>query len=170
MGTQNTRFFDTFTLVIGSLIAIAIALAIFALFFGGQTQQDVRENDVSYRLALAERIAPFGKVRLAGEDTDEEASDTAIQVAEPVPTAMSGPQVYNAACVACHGPGIGGAPKNGDVAAWASRLAQARETLNRHAIEGFQGEAGYMPPKGGRMDLSDEEILAAVDFMIGESS
>ena len=170
MSTQDTRFFDTFTLVIGLLIATAIALAIFALFFGGETQQNVREDDDSYQLALAERIAPFGTVRLAGEDTGEEAPDTAIRVAEPVPTAMSGPQVYNAACVACHGPGIGGAPKNGDVAAWASRLAQDRATLNRHAIEGFQGDAGYMPPKGGRTDLSDEEILAAVDFMVSESS
>ena len=61
MSTQDTRFFDTFTLVIGLLIAIAVALAIFALFFGVQTQRDVRKDDTSYQLALAERIAPFGK-------------------------------------------------------------------------------------------------------------
>ena len=48
----------------------------------------------------------------------------------------------------------------------AARIAQGRDTLNTHAIEGFQGEAGYMPPKGGRTDLSDEEIIAAVDYLL----
>ena len=170
MSTQDTKFFDTFTLVIGLLIAVAIALMIFALFFGGQTQREVREDDAKYQLALAERIAPFGKVRVAGEETDDDTATATIQLPEPVPTVMSGAQVYNIACVACHGPGIGGAPKHGDVVAWEPRLAQGREVLDRHAIEGFQGEAGFMPPKGGRLDLSDEEILAAVDFMVEESS
>jgi cytochrome c5 len=43
------------------------------------------------------------------------------------------------------------------------------ETLHNHSINGFQGDAGYMPPKGGRTDLSDEEVMAAVDYMVEES-
>ena len=43
------------------------------------------------------------------------------------------------------------------------------ETLVDHAINGFTGEAGYMPPKGGRLDLSDEEVTAAVEYMVAES-
>jgi len=88
---------------------------------------------------------------------------------EPVVTAMSGPQVYNAACIACHGSGIGGAPTVGDAAAWQARIAQGNDTLYLHAIEGYTGSTGFMPQKGGRMDLSDDEVHGAVDYMVGES-
>jgi cytochrome c5 len=87
----------------------------------------------------------------------------------PVAEVMSGPQVYNAACFACHGAGISGAPKSGDAAAWSDRIGQGSDILGDHAINGYQGNAGYMPPKGGRVDLSDEEILTAVDYMVSES-
>jgi cytochrome c5 len=80
---------------------------------------------------------------------------------------LSGPQVFNQACNACHGAGIGGAPKLGDKAAWAPRIAQGSGTLNKHALEGFQGQAGFMPPKGGWVNLSDGEIIAAVEYMVG---
>ena len=62
--------------------------------------------------------------------------------------------------------GIAGAPKLGDKAAWAPRLAQGRDTLHKHAIEGYQGKAGYMPPKGGRTDLSDKSVMDAVDHIV----
>jgi cytochrome c5 len=81
---------------------------------------------------------------------------------------MSGPQVYNSACLACHGAGIGGAPVVGDSAQWVERIAQGSDTLTAHAIQGYSGSAGYMPPKGGRMDLSDAEVEAAVDYMVSE--
>ena len=86
-----------------------------------------------------------------------------------VATAMSGPQVYNSACLACHGAGIGGAPILGDAAQWVERVAQGADTLREHALQGFSGTTGYMPPKGGRLDLSDSEIEAAVDYMVGEA-
>ena len=41
--------------------------------------------------------------------------------------------------------------------------------LNQHALEGYQGDAGYMPPKGGRVDLSDDEIIAAVQYLVDEA-
>ena len=55
-----------------------------------------------------------------------------------------------------------------DAENWAPRIAQGMDTLRLHAIEGYTGNAGYMPPKGGRLDLSDEEIYAAVDYMLSE--
>ena len=69
------------------------------------------------------------------------------------------------ACVACHGAGVAGAPKFGDKAAWAPRLAKGVDTLHKHALEGFQGQAGFMPPKGGAVDLTDKSIMNAVDYM-----
>ena len=73
---------------------------------------------------------------------------------------------YARACAACHGQGIAGAPKAGDKAAWAARIAKGNDTLYKHAIEGYQGEAGLMPAKGGRPDISDDLIRAAVDHMV----
>ena len=61
------------------------------------------------------------------------------------------------------------APKLGDKAAWATRIAQGSETLNKHAIEGFQGKAGFMPPKGGRIDLTDQSVMNAVEYMVAQS-
>ncbi|KAA0010290.1 cytochrome c5 family protein [Billgrantia pellis] len=73
-----------------------------------------------------------------------------------------GEAVYNQACMACHMTGAAGAPIRGDEAAWADRLEKGIDTLYAHAIEGF----GAMPPKGGQMGLSDEDVQAAVDFMV----
>ncbi len=92
-----------------------------------------------------------------------------IYTAGPVEPLMSGPQVYNEACLMCHGEGVGGAPINGDAVAWSARIALGNDTLYQHAIEGYTGEAGFMPAKGARMDLSDEEVRAAVDYMVDES-
>ena len=74
------------------------------------------------------------------------------------------------ACNACHGLGVAGAPKVGDAAQWVDRIAQGMDVLKKHAIEGYQGDAGFMPAKGARLDLSDEEVNAAVDYMVAESS
>jgi len=80
-----------------------------------------------------------------------------------------GADVYNGACAACHNLGVAGAPKLGDTAAWKARIAKGEDTLIKHALEGFQGDAGMMPAKGGRMDLSDEDVTTAVKFMLVES-
>ncbi|UVW30486.1 cytochrome c5 family protein [Massilia sp. H6] len=80
-------------------------------------------------------------------------------------TADVGKAVYNTACIACHGTGIAGAPKTGDKAAWAARIGQGNAVLYEHAIKGFQGKAGMMPPKGGST-APDTDIKAAVDYMV----
>ena len=82
---------------------------------------------------------------------------------------MTGPQVYNSACNVCHGNGVGGAPIVGDLGEWSARIAQGTEVLYDHAIDGFQGSAGVMIAKGGRLDLSDKEVQDAVDYMVAES-
>jgi cytochrome c5 len=96
------------------------------------------------------------------------AAAPAPTAAAAVPTAAgsadAGKKLYDSACVACHGAGIAGAPKFGDKAAWADRIKQGQSVLYEHAIKGFQGKAGMMPPKGGST-ASDEEIKAVVDYM-----
>jgi cytochrome c5 len=79
-------------------------------------------------------------------------------------SADAGKKLYDSACVACHGTGIAGAPKTGDKAAWAPRIQQGNAVMYEHAIKGFQGKTGMMPPKGGS-SAPDDEVKAAVDYM-----
>jgi len=75
---------------------------------------------------------------------------------------------YESRCTACHGFGIAGAPRLGDKESWAPRIAQGLETLYNHAIGGYTGETGIMPPKGGFTGLSEEQVRAIVDYMVSE--
>jgi len=78
----------------------------------------------------------------------------------------NGTELFTQACSACHGAGIAGAPKAGDAAAWAPRIAKGKNMLYQHALQGFQGTTGVMPPKGGRTDVPDDLVRQAVDHMI----
>ncbi len=165
--SQDQKFFNLFMIVIGSLIAIALALIFLARTVGANTQAAWVKEDPAYTAEVAERIEPVGMVRLPGDEAAAGAV-AAAPVAAPAPAAeLSGEQVYQSACFACHGTGAAGAPKFGDAASWAPHIAKGAATLHKHAIEGFQGPNGYMPPRGGRMDLSDKEVMAAVDYMAG---
>jgi len=94
------------------------------------------------------------------------AAATAPAVASDTAQASAaGKTLYGSACVACHGAGIAGAPKFGDKAAWAPRIAQGTNVLYEHALNGFQGKAGVMPPKGGS-SAPDADVKGAVDYMV----
>ena len=80
--------------------------------------------------------------------------------------AADGKAVFDQACTVCHLQGVAGAPKFGDADAWAPHIAKGMDTLYKHAIEGFTGKAGTMPPKGGFTNLTDEQVKAAVDYMV----
>lgn len=80
-------------------------------------------------------------------------------------SAASGKDVYEATCIACHGSGMLGAPKFGDKAAWAPRLATGTKTLHTSALKG----KALMPAKGGNVNLPDADVIAAVDFMINHA-
>jgi len=82
---------------------------------------------------------------------------------------VKGKEVFDAACYVCHTPGAGGSPKLGDAAAWRPRVSKGIESLYHNAINGYMGKLTYMPPKGGRPDFSEEEVKAAVDYMVSRS-
>ncbi len=167
--SRDQKFFDMYSLVIGVLILIAVAIFVFSMKVSDLTQGVYTRDAAEYQASVTDRIRPVGQVYLAGEEHESSAPIVETPATpEPVATSMTGPQVYNAACNACHGAGIGGAPILGDGAQWTDRIAQGADTLNEHAVRGFSGSTGFMPPKGGRMDLSDAEIEAAVDYMVGQ--
>lgn len=103
---------------------------------------------------------------VASTETPAAAAAPAVPAASAAaaPAADAGKKLYETTCVACHGAGVAGAPKFGDKAAWAPRIKQGSATLYEHAIKGFQGKSGVMPPKGGS-SASDDEVKAAVDYM-----
>lgn len=80
--------------------------------------------------------------------------------------ANQGESIYKSKCIVCHGSGVAGAPKLGDKAEWEARIAQGNAVLFQHAIEGFKGDKGYMPPKGGYMNLGDNDVSLAVQYMV----
>lgn len=80
-----------------------------------------------------------------------------------------GKSTYNKTCALCHGAGVAGAPKPGDKADWGPRIAQGADTLYKHAIEGFTGNKGAMPARGGGSSLADADVKAAVDYMVSLS-
>lgn len=110
---------------------------------------------------IEERIKPVGEVCLEGD------SSCATAAAPVASGPRSGEEVYNAACMACHGTGAAGAPKLGDVAAWSDRIAKGVDVLYDSGVNGLAGTG--MIPKGGCMACSDEEVRAAVDYMVGNS-
>ncbi len=69
--------------------------------------------------------------------------------------------------MACHNPGAAGAPKLGDVAAWVDRIAHGHELLYSRAIGGIAGTG--MMAKGGCMSCSDEDVIAAIDYLVAGS-
>ncbi len=133
---------------------------------------------VDYLIAAANGVAapaaeptvvPADEVPAAPPAAAAAVAETApLAVAEAAPAAASGKgkETYDAMCFVCHTSGAAGAPKLGDVANWAPRLAKGIDVLHGSAINGFMGTGGMMPPKGGRPDISDEDVKAAVDYMV----
>ena len=80
-----------------------------------------------------------------------------------------GKSVYGKVCALCHAAAVAGAPKPGDKADWGPRIAQGDELLYKHALEGYTGAKGVMPPRGAGAALSDDEIMAAVRYMVDAS-
>lgn len=106
---------------------------------------------------IAERIKPFGHVCRAGDDCG---SATASASSGP----LSGQAVYDQFCFACHAAGVGGAPLLGDAGQWQSRIDKGMDELMASTLNGLNA----MPPKGTCMNCSDDELQAAVTYMLDQ--
>lgn len=170
---QDAQFFRNFVLVLVMLSVFGIVAAIMGRYFATGEKRDVYVSD-----SLETRIAPVGEV-----NTDPNAHLYAAIPVGPAPTAPTataapaealtgealGKHTFDTVCMACHATGVAGAPKFGNKDAWAPRIAKGIDTLHQHALQGFQGSAGVMPPKGGNPALSDDAVKAAVDYMVANS-
>lgn len=169
MSKHDTHFFNIFSVVLGLLVVFALLIFAFARHVGYKHQFTAMQTDPMVVQAIGERTGIPARVAVAGAD------NTALVIRPVVATAGAAPvmavpkdgtELYEVACKACHGVGLAGAPKVGDAAAWGPRLAKGKATLYEHAIKGFTGQAGVMPAKGGRTDVSDDLIKEAVDHIV----
>jgi cytochrome c5 len=170
-------------------LALIIAVFLLAKFAVGTHEVGATNEAANKPEMVAKRIAPVTSLlvvqqQAASAPAAAASATPAVATAAPVVAALipvavpagaasavagGGESTYKAACVACHGAGIAGAPKFGDKAAWASRVAQGKPTLYEHAIKGYQGKAGVMPAKGGNSALADADVQAAVDYMVASA-
>jgi cytochrome c5 len=165
---HDTHFFNVFSVVLGLLVTFAILMFALARYVGKHEQVEQMQKDPLLQESVGTRTALPARVAVAGQDNSALtiAPVTASATTAAVVTFKNGTEVFEGACKACHGLGIAGAPKAGDHAAWAPRIAKGKNTLYEHALKGFTGTSGIMPAKGGRTDLSDDLIKQAVDHMV----
>jgi cytochrome c5 len=166
---QDTHFFNVFSLVIGLLVAIAIGLFALARIVGSHTQERQALTEADYAKNVAARLAPPSQEAIAGQDNSAlaiKAPATAAAGSAAIAIPKNGTELFEQTCSACHGQGIGGAPRAGDKSAWAPRIAKGKAVLYDHAIHGFTGSSGTMPPKGGATDVPDDVVKQAVDHMV----
>lgn len=143
------------SIVLGLIAPLIAIVLILSLIKGIQNRQVDADKPEAAAQAVLKNIAP-----VAGF----EAVDTSA-----AKVVKSGEEIYNAVCVACHTPGVAGAPKLGDKAAWGARISQGFDLLVKHAVEGFTGKTGMMPAKGGAADLSDDEVARVVAYMANQA-
>ncbi|KAA9131360.1 cytochrome c5 family protein [Marinihelvus fidelis] len=158
MGNHEDKvFLKRFSIIILILVGITFAI----IFMATRHGPEVDPADNPSRMALAvERTAPVGAVRTELP----EGSDAVAAAPAPVdPASIDGEAVYAQVCGVCHNAGVAGAPIPGSDD-WATRVEQGHDTLVDHAINGLNA----MPPKGGRPDLSDAEVIAAVEHMLAQ--
>lgn len=154
--SQEKQFASSFLAIFGGLSAVTVFLVITAINLSG-TASAVESEEV-----LLDNIRPVGQVYVAGESAPEpEPVADAGAAAAP----KSGEEIYNGNCMACHGTGAAGAPKLGDAAAWAPRIAKGMDSLVSSAVNGLNA----MPPKGLCMTCSDADLQAAIEYMVSQS-
>lgn len=169
--SKEDDFSRIFIMVLAFLVVFTIVVMLIARSVGmDENSGPMTDKDIDAR------TMPYGGVNLPKEAM--EAAKAEPEVAAPVsapepaaeaPAMAAAPAIDGAAlyagCAACHDNGVAGAPRRGDKAAWAPRIARGMDSMVAVAISG----KGAMPPKGGRMDYSDEQIKAVVDYMVNQS-
>ena len=167
MRNYDLEFLKKFSMVIGFLMLVTLGLIVAAIFVHGQIPQEVNPEVVK---RTEQRIAPVGAVYAGSTGAAAQQAASAAAAAKAASQVAyggttDGSVIFNNLCTGCHTSGAGGAPTL-DKAHWVARLPKGVDTLHKHAIEGFTGTAGVMPAKGGNPALTNEQVIATVDWML----
>ena len=168
MNPYDAAFLKKFSSLIAGFVVLTLVLIFLANGIYNRARGDTPPPEQV--AATNARIAPVGGV-YAGESgpmakaAAAAAAAAAAQAQVAYDGTLDGSVIYDKLCKTCHATGAGGAPTLSH-ANWDSRVAQGFDTLVRHSIEGFTGNAGIMPPRGGNPSLSNEQIEATVRWMV----
>lgn len=169
MNQYDIAFLKKFATLIAGFVVLTFLLIFLALWVYAHAKP--AHQSPEQIAAIEARIAPIGGV-YAGESGQmaKAAAEAAALAAAKAQVAyggtLDGAVIYDSLCKTCHATGAGGAPQM-NRAAWGSRLSQGTDTLVTHAINGFQGPNGIMPPRGGNPSLTDEQVRVTVEWMLG---
>ena len=169
MRNYDLEFLKKFSMVIGLLVLITLGLIVFAFYLQKAIPEEVSPTAAK---RTEQRIAPAGAVYAGATGAAAQAAAHAAATAKAAAQVAyggttDGKVIFDNLCTACHTNGVGNAPTL-DHAHWDKRIAQGKDTLYKHAIEGYTGpDGGIMPPKGGNPALTEEQVEATVDWMLG---
>jgi len=160
-----------------SIMVGGLAVLTVILMFAGYEIYDhaPKETDPNQSATVADRIAPAGAVYAGntGRAAMQAAADAAAKAAASQVAyggTTDGKTIFNNLCTSCHTAGVAGAPKVGNKAMWAPRIAEGLDTLIKHATDGYHGPDGnFMPPKGGNPALTDAQVKAAVTWIVDQA-
>ncbi|WP_315386411.1 c-type cytochrome [uncultured Stenotrophomonas sp.] len=168
MRNYDLEFLKRFSMLIAFLMVLTLGLIVFAAYLHTRVPPEISPQAVK-RTEL--RIAPAGAVYAGATGVADQAAAKAAALAKAASQVAyggttDGKVIFDNLCTACHTTGVGQAPTL-DHAHWDGRLGQGKDTLYKHAIEGYTGpDGGIMPPKGGNPALTEEQIHATVDWML----
>jgi cytochrome c5 len=163
----DLTFLKHFAMVIGGLMLLTLVLIAGASWI---YSDHLPQPSTISAVKTAARIAPVGDVYAGatGESAmaaAKAAAAAAAQAQVAYEGTLDGNVIYGKLCSACHASGAGGAPQLTQ-ALWSPRIAQGMDMLVKHAVEGYQGQAGVMPARGGNPSLSDDQVKATVQWMV----
>jgi len=172
MSNSDKTTIRQLVIMVGGLVVLTLVL-----MFAGYEIYDraPKETDPNQSAAVVDRITPAGAVYAGntGRAAMQAAADAAAKAAASQVAyggTTDGKTIFDNLCTSCHTAGVAGAPKVGNKAMWAPRIAEGLDTLIKHATEGYHGPDGnYMPAKGGNPALTDAQVKAAVTWIVDQA-
>ncbi len=163
---HDRHFYDTFMLVLGILVAFAFGMYWLANGIAEAAPGASGRDAAAEEQLVDKRLSPIGDVQISGDAKSQMPQAAPAMAANSGGSSgKSGKEIWQGTCSACHQSGLLGAPKIGDKAAWAPRIAKGMDTLKKHALGGFNN----MPAHGGNPSLSDDDVVKALEYMVGQS-
>ena len=168
MRNYDLDFLKRFSMVLAFLTVVTLGLILFSSYLNDLIPAEVSPQAQQREQA---RIAPVGAVYAGTTGAAAQAAAAAAATAAAASQVayggtLDGAVIYNNLCTGCHTTGVANAPTL-DAAHWTDRIAQGVDVLHKHAIDGYTGPSGgVMPPKGGNPALTDEQVIATVDWML----
>ena len=169
--SDDKSFYTTFFYIMGGLAIGCVILIILASNLTSEVAEYKPEEVVVGNIEAVGQVSVADGSEpqpAAAAPAEAAAAGTAVATAPaaaPAAEARSGEAIYTSSCMACHATGAAGAPKLGDAAAWAPRIAAGNDAMLANAIKGINA----MPPRGLCMNCSDEELMAAIEYIVANS-